>query len=405
MADTPDFSFKQSFPIAEVITAAQRKAQLEQQSQQHNQAQLIQGLEAVGKVGQSLFEQKQQMGQALASARLLKQKMDADAMKVLEEKAAEAMATNNSQVTETPFGPVNFGQTANATGGVPLSNAVAFKEPTQENINTPSVEEIATAVRGLSPKDLLSQLFPQNAMFGVIDPETGQVKSSVSAPKGSRYSVLPRPKTGTSGSGSGFQQTQWADDDGEPLFLKKGTTELVRRDGTPARNPGQKKGDESAVADATLLINQIPNVDVLFDSYKAMPEWKARGQPTVAGNLLDPSAKQAESSLKLAAFTFGGKNLTGQEKEVVFGALFPKWTDNDDSRELKRTLLKEYMTGKVDLLEAANLLGPAGKDMRAMIEKKKEALPKAPPPSSQDVLSVGGTFNGQKIVGVKLKKT
>lgn len=143
---------------------------------------------------------------------------------------------------------------------------------------------------------------------------------------------------------------------------------------TPARVEGQmkpvaSKGDESAIGDATLMVNQLPNVDKVFDAYKSKSGLGARAQATPLGSLLDPDTQQAESSLKLAAFTFGGKQLTGQEKQVVFDALFPKWTDNNSSRESKRVLMKDYMTGKIDLLEAANLLGPAGQPMREMLNQ------------------------------------
>jgi hypothetical protein len=66
----PDFDLKQNFPISSVIDAAQRKAALEQDAQQKANAQLIQGMQAIGQVGQSLFEQKQKMAQSLALGKL-----------------------------------------------------------------------------------------------------------------------------------------------------------------------------------------------------------------------------------------------------------------------------------------------------------------------------------------------
>lgn len=177
------------------------------------------------------------------------------------------------------------------------------------------------------------------------------------------------------------QQSQYVDPtDGTPLNFLSGN--YLRPDGTPSRGiPALKKGDESAVTDATLLANQIPNIKPMFDAYRNSKF--AKLQATPAGRLMNPEGKQAESALKLAAFTFGGKNLTAQEKDVVFGALFPSWTDNDASRDLKEQLLSNYMTGKIDLLQAANLLGGAGAPLQAMLAKKmgeqKQESPAAKP--------------------------
>lgn len=174
------------------------------------------------------------------------------------------------------------------------------------------------------------------------------------------------------------QQTPYLDENTNmPLSLDRKTNTLV-----PVKVPGGvkpvlKRGDESAVGDATLLANQIPNIKVMFDAYRNSKS--PRLQSTVAGRLMDPSGKQAESSLKLAAFTFGGKNLTGQEKDVIFTALFPSVTDDDQSRNAKEALLTNYMTGKIDLMQAANLLGPAGNKMREVLSKYQGQKTQAAP--------------------------
>lgn len=203
------------------------------------------------------------------------------------------------------------------------------------------------------------------------NPKTGKMEFT------GRYTQLPRPKGGrtTAYRPTGLnaerpRQTQYTTEGGVPLLL--GSEGSMFPATLP---PGSKavpfKGDESAIGDAALIAQQLPNVDKLFDAYKGKSEVKARAQSTFAGGLLDPSVKQIEDSMKLAAFTFGGKQLTGQEKEVVFGALFPNWKDNDQSREQKRMLLKDYFAGKIDLLQAANLLGSAGGQMRAMLQAKQ----------------------------------
>lgn len=62
---------QQSFPISEVVNAAQRKAQLEQQAQQQGNESLVQGLQSIGQIGASLAAQKQKVAQALALGKLI----------------------------------------------------------------------------------------------------------------------------------------------------------------------------------------------------------------------------------------------------------------------------------------------------------------------------------------------
>lgn len=62
----PDFTLKPSFPIASVIEAAQRKAQIEQSSQTAANQQLVQGLGSIGQIGQSLMDQRMKVASALA---------------------------------------------------------------------------------------------------------------------------------------------------------------------------------------------------------------------------------------------------------------------------------------------------------------------------------------------------
>lgn len=64
MPNIPDFSLKQSFPIASVIEAAQRRAQIEQQDREFQGQQLLQGLQAFGGIADSLVKRRQQMAQA-----------------------------------------------------------------------------------------------------------------------------------------------------------------------------------------------------------------------------------------------------------------------------------------------------------------------------------------------------
>lgn len=326
----PDFAMQPNFPIASVIDAAQRNNALQQHARENNQRLLLDSLQTLGQVGQSLVDRRRAQAQALAIGRQL---------------------------------------------NVPEADAGQ-----------------------MTPEQALSvgkELQPISVPY--MDKE-GQIKI-LSLPKGSKgvpsAGTPPKP-----------QQSQYVDPvDGTPLNFMNG--QYLRPDGNPPGGiPVLKKGDESAVSDANLIVQQVGNVDKLFDAYKNKSKMNAALQATPLGNFSDPALKQIEDSLKLSAFTFGGKNLTGQEKEVVFGALFPKPTDalDPETYENKRNLLKNFYAGKIDLLQAANLLGPAGSQLKSMLQKKmNQGTPKTEP-ESKDVLKVGGTFNGQKIVGVKLKK-
>lgn len=64
MPNIPDFSLKQSFPMASVIEAVQRRAQIEQQNREFQSQQLVQGLQAFGGMADSLVKRRQQMAQA-----------------------------------------------------------------------------------------------------------------------------------------------------------------------------------------------------------------------------------------------------------------------------------------------------------------------------------------------------
>lgn len=62
-----DFNFKSGgFPIGEVISAAQRKAALEEQSRTQGNQSLVQGLQAIGGIGQSLVDQRLKVARSLA---------------------------------------------------------------------------------------------------------------------------------------------------------------------------------------------------------------------------------------------------------------------------------------------------------------------------------------------------
>lgn len=134
----PDFRMAQnSFPIASVIDAAQRNAQLQQQARESGNQSLIQGLQSIGQIGQSLYDTKMRVAQAMAQSQLLSQTPEGQ----------QFLGTN--QVTSTPQGPVTKNQTAsfNPTTGSVTSNQSPNSQQT-----------MASALLGIAPKDFLEHL-------------------------------------------------------------------------------------------------------------------------------------------------------------------------------------------------------------------------------------------------------
>lgn len=120
-----------SFPIASVIDAAQRKAQLEEQSRQSNNQLMLEGIRSIGTAGKSLYDQKVAMARALAGAQMYAKQ--------------NPEVVGENQVAQTAMGPVTNNQTANydpATGSV---------TPNQSPVN---VSTLASAMLGMAPKDI-----------------------------------------------------------------------------------------------------------------------------------------------------------------------------------------------------------------------------------------------------------
>lgn len=128
----PDFRIQpNSFPIASVIDAAQRNNQLQEQARQAGNQSLIAGLQSIGQVGQSLFDQKVRMAQALAGAKMYAQQNPG--------------LVGDNQVTKTPQGPVTQNQTAAYD---PNSGTVMPSKPMD-------ISTIASAMYGIEPKDIM----------------------------------------------------------------------------------------------------------------------------------------------------------------------------------------------------------------------------------------------------------
>lgn len=170
-----DPNVQQNFPMAAVIQAAQQNAQRQLEAQTQGNQSIIQGLQSIGQVGQSLLDRRRAMAQALAGAQLYSNTSEGKQM----------LGTN--QVTSGPAGQsVQQGQTAsydNNTGNV-TQNKPAI------DMNT-----LATAFYGDKPSDVLKQMFEQhkltveNSTKLAQIAQTGELTKALTGVKGSEVDV------------------------------------------------------------------------------------------------------------------------------------------------------------------------------------------------------------------------
>lgn len=367
-----DFTMKQTFPIATVIDAAQRKAQLEQQAYQYGQDQLLQGLNAVGTVGESLAARKQQMAQALAAAKAIGQTPEGKTL----------LGTN--EVSNGPAGPVLQNQTAtyDPSTGTVSPNKAAFNEKT-----------LATALTGVSPKDLLSHLLPQYVNQSLVQTDSaGNIirQSTVKAPKGSSVTVTKptpeRPPEKVKPIGKN-------PDTGEVITFDAVSGQNIDASGNPysGRIIPMTEGSEELRRGALVQtgVTSINKVNEIIDKNpKVLNELKAiRMTPgRVYSQLASREAKELYINLREAIknemYLKTGATANPQELEDATVSYMAALNENPSDFRMRMDILKDQI-----------------KPFDQRGRSPEEA------PESKDVLKVGGTFHGQKIVGVRLKKS
>lgn len=146
----PDFNMTpNAFPIASVIDAAQRNAQLQQQAREQGNQSIVQGMQAIANVGNSLYDQRVKMAQALAGAHMYAQE--------------HPELVNPTQTTTQA--PVMRNQTAAydpSTGSVtPNTDMTGVGTTTPQTTTTPpplDIKTLATASYGMAPKDLFQNM-------------------------------------------------------------------------------------------------------------------------------------------------------------------------------------------------------------------------------------------------------
>lgn len=196
MATAPDFSFKSSFPIASIVEAAQRRAQLEDQNQQQGNQALIQGLQTFGQGVDSLVTRRREMAQAVQMGSALglspeethglspEQVVQVGTAKGKQLDLLQLMALSNPAVTKEPWfvaavaakhpatAQTTAAPTATASTASPAMPQVAVPQPTLPNISgmplappTTGSFDVSQGTTTTKPSDLLPGLLgkPMNA--------------------------------------------------------------------------------------------------------------------------------------------------------------------------------------------------------------------------------------------------
>lgn len=160
MPNIPNYNLQPTFPIASVIDAAQRNNALQLQAQQAGQQSLVAGLQSIGQIGQSLYQRKLQMAQALSGAKMFAQSPEGQQMlapTTTTTTAPQAITQNQTAAYDPTTGSV----TPNAAPTTaPLSPIATIPKTT--TISSPSpvtMNDLQTAFMGESPSNMLTQLF------------------------------------------------------------------------------------------------------------------------------------------------------------------------------------------------------------------------------------------------------
>lgn len=170
----PDFTFKQNFPMAEVINAAQRKAAMEQEAKQQGDAQFVKGLESIGKIGQSMVDKKLQVAQALALGKQFGIP-DEQARLMHPDQVLKVAAVNKGQIDSEVLGAwLN-----RLNGGAPTMTGTPATAPAAKpKAATPAPQAPAPAASAVMP----SPMAAPGAPAPLPGPTTGQMPVPIAAP-------------------------------------------------------------------------------------------------------------------------------------------------------------------------------------------------------------------------------
>jgi hypothetical protein len=132
------------------------------------------------------------------------------------------------------------------------------------------------------------------------------------------------------------------------------------------------KGNKDAINESQDALKASQAMQSLNDDLDKLGEGEARFKSSPAAKLFAPvlAAKKAQILL-YAGFSRGGKQLTGTELGVVVNALAPTAFDDKESRHMKNSTFQDWADGKIDLMGAAKLLGPAGVPLAAIAQNQR----------------------------------
>jgi hypothetical protein len=269
--------------------------------------------------------------------------------------------------------------------------------------------------------DLELKLEQLRAGYSEIDPATGakreypgvQGLSIAYGPDGNpviRRDETYKPKEIPKSTGGGqaqrgsAQQSQYVDAfDSTPLYWNRDKRAYLRvnTDEQPKGKITLNKGQAEAVQNASRGAVLLPKVEELKSDLENRSEIGARLATTpVIGPIFYPQETQLLNELAQVGFQFGGKNFTGHEEKIIRGAMIPGPTDSKASREKKFQAIQGYVTGQMNLSDAANLLGPAGDQIKKVLASSQagsqglQAIPTTPPPP----MAATNPKTGQKII-------
>lgn len=383
MVDANTFDLKPNFPIASVAQLYADRPTKEAAMRAQQQQQLLQGIEMFGKGVDSLVQRRMAMAQALTQADVLLKNTEIAKQAGIENPATQPVV-NTLQTAASPS-PVTIGQTAQGTDA--QGNMLESPVP-----NMPSIprnmelirQKLATAIQGTKGDDFLKFIKPDTVQETVYQKDAkGNIIGSQTrtVPKGSKSTVIgpqvpPRP------TGPGMSED-------------RATLKYI-----------EDFDKDSGVIRAKQALDGAENVRNLATSGNpiaaaAIPTFMARASGEV-GNLSEADKAPFGGSREiLTKFEASLKQLsTGQLTEDNKNFLI------DISNVMQSSAEKNLdRRGRDMAKQFSHVKGEKPENIFSALRPSRQYIQEPDKPKSDNVLSVGGMFHGQKIVGVKLKKS
>lgn len=367
----PDFRIQPSFPMASVIDAAGRNAQLQQQAKEAGNRSLLEGLQSIGQVGESLLSHRKRIAQAM----LLSQQPE----------VADMLSGGDRQVTQGLDGqPVRLDQTAQGGAGV---------EPKQNAPGLPP-EKAALLLEGANPLEVLKQAFARKQS---MKPVEDVVVKEDAAGNIIGYTRVSREK----GAKTLFTGPQSAPRQSPAMSPDRAEFKIIDTFNANPQVRRQQQSIDGAEAVRELAMSDNPIAAAAIPTYmaRASGEVGALSEPDKApfgGSQAIMNKLEAALNQKVAG------TLTDENRQFLLDLSDVMKRNAEQNLDRKgREFSDQYSKTKVGL-KAPDIFKSLRPNSQYEVKQSTATLKE---PESKDVLKVGGTFNGQKIVGVKLKKS